>query len=177
MFLNQKQFTTLSVLILAAIGLSSCTPAFQMLPATAYPTWPSSTPYYSAPRDQALDTACRIAINLYFSYRQGDDPQAYRNLFTSKAQFRADGFTPPAHSRIILELMPASEEWLRDLPGTPIPPFAYGEGPNAYVYWVRFTGIDEQPSATSGYSPPDFMRITMIADGPNSCKITNLGKG
>jgi hypothetical protein len=137
----------------------------------------SPTAVYSAPQDKVLDAACRKTISLFFSYKQGDDAQSYRDLFTPSGQYRADGFTPPIESRIILELMPASQEWQRDFPGTPMPGAILPEAPDEYIYYVEFTARNDAPNATPAYFAPDFMRMTMAADGSYSCKIKNYGKG
>lgn len=167
----------------------SKTPTAQTLLPTAtatnnpLPAWPSPTPYYSAPRDEAMDTACRITINLFFGFKQGDDIEFYHSLFTKDAQYRADSVKPPLDASMILDLMPASEEWLQDFPGTPMPGTIFPEKPDEYIYYVKFTSINrEQPGiniTSQSFLPPDFMTITMIVD-PNaaiSCKIANYGKG
>lgn len=137
---------------------------------------PSSTPdYYSAPRDEALDTACRITINLFFNYK--GDAQSYRNLFTKDAQYLADGFKPSPDAAIILELMPATEEWIRDFPATPIPDIIIPGKSNEYIYYVKLTSLNDQTDDPSDYFPPTSMNVIMVADGPNSCKVANYGQG
>ncbi len=151
------------------------TPTWEPIP-TGSPLPPYATPtaFTSAPLDKTLDAACRKTINSFFSIRPGDDPQSYRDLFTPS---RFDNFPPPAEARTLSELMPASQEWLRDFPGTPVPGAIIPEGPNEYVYYVEFVYRHEAQDATPAYSSPDFMTVTMLADGPNSCKIDNYGKG
>jgi hypothetical protein len=164
-----------------SITIPSETPTVEELPPTAtvepLPTWPSPTPYYSAPRDEMLDTACRITINLFFRYKKGDSLQSYRDLFTPEAKYRADSIAPSADAGIILELMPASDEWLRDFPGTPMPGTIFPEKPNEYIYYVKFTSLNDQTDDPSDYFPPSSMKMIMVADGPNSCKIANYGNG
>ena len=137
---------------------------------------PVPTVFSSAPLDGLLDTTCCITINFFFSYKQGDDLQAFRNLFTPSSQYRADSYNPPAEALILLELMPASLEWQENFPGTPMPGAIIPEGPNEYTYYVKFTGHYE-PNVTPVYWYPDFMRMTMVGDGSGSCKIKNFGKG
>lgn len=146
---------------------------------TGSPLPPYKTPtlVYSAPQDKTLDTICRITINSFFSYKLGDDPVAYRDLFTPSSQNRADSYTPPQEGRILLELMPASQEWYRDFPGTLMPGAIIPEAPNEYIYYVEFTSKNAAPNATPAYFPADFITMTMVADGTNSCKIENYGKG
>lgn len=141
-------------------------------------TTPTSTVYSSAPQDESLDYACRETINFFFSYKQGDDLQTYRDLFTPSSQYLADSFSPPTESLILLELMPASQEWQRDFPGRSLPITMLPEGPNEYTYYVRFTGhygSNGTPAYT--YIFPDSWTMFMISDGPHSCKIKGYGKG
>ncbi len=173
----KKSVMILRVFVLASMVLSACTTA----PNSTTKIEP--TPYYSAPRDEALDTACRITINLFFGYKQGDDAQDYKSLFTKDAEYRADSITPALDSRMILDLMPASDEWVRDFPGTPMPGTILPTKPNEYIYYVKFTSINRQQPGkdltSQSFLPPDFMTITMVTD-PNSaisCKIANYGKG
>jgi hypothetical protein len=137
---------------------------------------PIPTVFSSAPLDGTLDATCRITINFFFSYKQGDDLQAFRNLFTPSSQDRADSYRPPAEALILLELMPASLEWQENFPGTPMPGAIIPTGPDEYIYYVEFTGHYE-PNVTPVSSYPDFMRMMMVADGSGSCKIENFGKG
>lgn len=182
-----------TIYCLLLLMLMSCTsqPSPTVLPqithtpiisATATPepsaTLPTFTPYYSAPRDEAIDTACRITINLFFRYKQGDDLQAYRDLFTPDAQYRADSIKPPPDARIILELMPASEQWLRDFPQTPMPGTIFPEKQYDFAYYVKFTAIDHEKSGVNvTYFPPSSINMMMAVNGPNSCKIANYGHG
>ena len=141
-------------------------------------TAPTATVYSSAPQDSDLDFYCRETINFFFSYKQGDDLQAFRNLFTPSSQNLADSFRPPVEALILLELMPASQEWQRDFPATPVPAVILPEGPNEYTYYVKFTG-HYGSNGTPSYSNifPDSITMYMIADGPYSCKIKGYGKG
>ena len=134
--------------------------------------------FSSAPQDDSLDYACRETINFFFSYKQGDDLQVYRDLFTPSSQYLADSFRPPAEALILLELMPASQEWQRDSPGRSLPITMLPEGPNEYTYYVRFTGhygSNGTPVYTNIF--PDSWTMFMISDGPYSCKIKGYGKG
>ena len=136
----------------------------------------TATSYRSAPDDGSLDTACRITIDLFFSYKQGFRIESYRSLFVPSSQYLADSVTPPAEALILLKLMPASEEWEQDFPGTPIPGAILPEQANEYVYYAEFT-YHYEPDTTPVFTFPDFMTLYMIADGPNSCKIKSYGKG
>jgi hypothetical protein len=141
---------------------------------------PSATPVAtvlnSAPDDGSLDAACRITIGLFFSYKQGFTLEAYRNLFTPASQYLADSVAPPAEARILLNLMPASQHWAQNFPGTPMPGAIMPGQPNEYVYYADFTYHYE--SDTTPISPvPDHMTLHMIADSQNNCKITSYGKG
>lgn len=139
---------------------------------------PESTliPYSSAPKDETLDLTCRITINFFFSFKNGFDIQAYRDLFIPSSQPAVDGITPPTESLTILALMPASEWWQENFPTTPMPGNLLPELPNEYIYYVEFSGHYETYE-TPFYAYPDFMTIIMVADGPYSCKIKSYGKG
>ncbi|HVM72219.1 MAG TPA: hypothetical protein VMT91_10695 [Anaerolineales bacterium] len=137
---------------------------------------PISTVFSSAPLDGTLDTNCRITINYFFGYRRGDDLQAFRKLFTPSSQGLALSYEPPMEALVLLELMPASQYWQENYPGTPMPGAIIPEGPNEYIYYVKYTGHYD-PNATPFFWYPDSMTMTMLADNSYSCKIENFGKG
>jgi hypothetical protein len=176
------------ILCLLVVSLVSCakqqpivsatsTPAFGLIP-TGSPLPPYATPtaYYSAPKDASLDMACRITIDLFFSYRQGFSAESYRNLFTPSSQHLADSVKPPAEAPILLKLEPASQWWQENFPDSLIPGDILPEEPNEYVYYVEFT-YHFDPSTTPVVTFPNGWTMHMIADGPNSCKIKGYGKG
>ncbi len=157
--------------------LVACNPARSAKDVTPIAA-PTSTAYSSAPQDASLDFACRETINFFLSYKQGDDHQAYRDLFTPSSQYLADAYVPPAEALILLELMPASQEWQRDFPGTPMPGSILPEGPNEYTYYIKVTGYyghNGIPAYTNTF--PDSMTMHMVVDDPYSCKIKSFGKG
>jgi hypothetical protein len=133
-------------------------------------------PYSSAPQDEILDETCRVTINFFFSFKKGFDIHPYRDLFVPSSQPPANSINPPLEALTILTLFPASEWWQRNFPATPIPPIFLPEGPNEYTYYVEFAG-HYGPYETPAYIYPDFMTMTMVADGRYSCKIKNHGKG
>lgn len=145
-------------------------------PTSTQTTVPTSTAFSSAPQNETLDANCRITINFFFGYKQGDDLQAFRNLFAPSSVGLADSYKPPVEALVLLELMPASQYWQENYPGTPMPGVFIPEGPNEYFYFVKFTGHYD-PNVTPAFWYPDSMAMTMIADGPYSCKIKSFGKG
>jgi len=171
-------------LLLLTISLAACGPA--QSPANAYiiptgtpiaPLGPQVTPtaYYSAPRDGSLDTACRITINLFFSYKKGFSAAAYRSLFVPASQGLAD-IQPPAEALTLLKLIPESQWWQQAAPGTPIPGTMLPDEPNEYFYYVEFTGHYE-PDTTPVFTYPDGMSMIMIGEGTSICRIKGYGKG
>jgi hypothetical protein len=140
------------------------------------PPYTTPTPYYSAPLDGSLDTACRITIDLFFSFKQGFSNEVYRELFVPSSMYLANNSTPPADARILLKLMPASQWWQENFPDKPIPGDLLPKSPNEYVYYTEFT-YHYEPSTTPVSTFPDGWILHMIADGPNRCKIKSYGKG
>ena len=140
------------------------------------PPYATKTPYDSAPEDGNLDTACRITIDLFFSYKQGFSNEAYRKLFIPASQYLAVNAAPPPEARILLKLEPASQWWQQNYPDQLIPGALLPEEPNEYIYHVEFT-THYEPSTTPVVPFPDGWTIHMISDGPNSCKIKSYGKG
>ena len=138
---------------------------------------PTSTFISSAPKDAVLDETCRMTINFFFSYKRGMDSKAFRNLFVTSSQYLADSYKPLTEARILLKLMPASQEWQQDFPGTPMPGAIIPEESDEYIYYVEFTGHYGPNETPVAYYYPDFWTIHMIAKGPDSCKIKSYGKG
>ena len=156
---------------------SPAAPTRQPIPTgSPLPPYSTPTPYYSAPVDGNLDTACRITIDMFFSYKQGFTNKTYRELFIPSSQYLADNVTPPAEARILLKLMPASQWWQENFPGKLIPGNLLPNQPNEYVYYVEFT-YHFDPSTTPVTTFPDGWTIHMIATGSDSCKIKSYGKG
>jgi hypothetical protein len=148
---------------------------------TTPPSSTSSSIYSSAPQDEVLDLDCRITINFFFSFKQGDSIDAYRNLFLSSSKHLADSRKPPLEALILLELMPASQWWQENYPATPMPNSIIPEKPDEYIYFAKFTGHYE-PNETPAHWYPDSMTFTMVAggssaDGTDSCKIKGYGHG
>jgi hypothetical protein len=178
------------------ISLTACsstipgTPSMLILSTQAETTIPTSrmvapttivlspTPYNSAPQDETLDLNCRITINSFFSFRKGFNVQDYRSLFVNQSLADAYALHPPTEPRTILLLMPASQWWAKNFPGTPIPAIFMPEEPDEYTYHVEYTGYYES-NETPTVAYPDFMTIFMVVnEGPsNACKIKNYGKG
>lgn len=185
----RNQFITIYsiIIIVTACGPMPTSPTSTNSP-TAIPTQfektistitPMPTPYNSAPEDPTLDQYCRETINFFFSFRNGFDVQAYRNLFTQSAQHLADAvaINPPLEARTILVLMPVSLWWQKNNPATPMPGMFLPEAPGEYIYYVEYTGhygSNETPVVTY----PDAITITLVQEGPSkACKIKNYGKG
>jgi len=149
---------------------------------TTLPSLPSLLPYatpttyYSAPLDGNLDYACRITIDLFFSYRQGFSSTSYRDLFVPSSQYLADGVKPPREALILLKLEPASQVWQQNYPGTPIPGTILPDQPDEYFYYVEYTWHYD-PDTTPVFTFPDAITMIMIATPPDSCKIKSYGKG
>ncbi len=178
-------------IILPILLLTACAPSTTAAPVTIVPTQTQSsviptgsplppyatpTPYYSTPLDGNLDTACRITIDLFFSFKQGFSIEAYRNLFIPSSQYLADNVTPPAEAPILLKLMPASQWWQENFPDKLIPGTILPTQPNEYFYYAEFT-YHYEPYTTPIFTFPDGMMMDMIANGPDSCKIKAYGKG
>ena len=158
-------------------SINGSTPGFQNTPSGTQSSEVVSTPVVdSAPQDATLDLACRITINLFFNYKQGDDPQAYRDLFVESSKNLADSTRPFVEARTILDIMPATQWWQENHEGTPIPGVLQPEGVNEYIYDVKYTGHYD-PGTTPYFAYPDSMTITVVADGPDVCKIKSYGKG
>jgi len=136
------------------------------------------TPYNSAPEDPKLDRNCRQTIKFFFSFKKGDDVQAYRNLFTQSAGSIADPPpNPPLEPATILVLMPVSQWWQKNYPATPIPGMFLPEESGEYIYYVKYTGHYE-PNETLMVTYPDAITMIMVQEGPSKvCKIKNYGKG
>ena len=170
------------------VSLAACTQAQKAIPTTIGPTlepvptgsplppYVTPTAYYSAPKDGSLDTACRITIDLFFSFKQGFSIKSYQDLFVPSSQYLADNVTPQAEAPILLKLMPASQWWQENFPDKPIPGDILPEEPNEYIYYVEFT-YHYNPSTTPVFTFPDGETMHMIAEGPNNCKIKGYGKG
>jgi hypothetical protein len=135
-----------------------------------------ATAYLSVPQDNTLDASCRITINFFFSYHQGDSLEAYRGLFVSASRDLADSRKPPTDAWTLLELSPASQWWQRNHPATPMPKTLLPDEPNEYFYFVKFTGHYEA-GTTPAYWFPDTLIFTMITEGSDTCKIKAYGKG
>ncbi|HEX9028294.1 MAG TPA: hypothetical protein VF823_03895 [Anaerolineales bacterium] len=160
----------------AAVPATSTPPAGLIPTGSPLPPYATPTPYDSAPTDGSLDTACRITIDLFFSFKQGFSNEAYRELFIPSSQYLADNITPPAEARILLKLMPASQWWQDNFPDKLIPGSLLPAEPNEYVYYAEFT-YHYDPSTTPVSTFPDGWTLHMVADGPNRCKIKSYGKG
>ena len=151
--------------------------AYTIPTGTPLPPYATPTAYYSAPLDGNLDYACRITINLFFSYKQGFSIEAYRSLFTPSSQYLADTIKPPKEASLfILKLEPASEMWQKNFPGTPIPGTILPDQADEYFYFVEYTGHYE-PDTNPIVTYPDHITMTMIATPTDSCKIEGYGKG
>lgn len=171
-------------LVMGYLGLllaAACGPTATIAPTptrTPYPTWPSPTPYYSAPRDGELDAACRITISFFFSYKKGFSIDEYRKLFASQSQYLADAITPPEEALTLLEVTPASEAWLRDFPGTPMPGTIFSAEPKEYFYYVKFTGHYEANETPSRPFPASMtMHMLAYKNGRVNCEIIGYGHG
>jgi hypothetical protein len=175
--------TTIANLCIAAL-FTACNPfffskiAFPKPSKTtgSYQIIPENTVYISIPQDENIDIACRITINFYFSYKQGFRLEEYRALFVPSSQYLAESRTPPSEALILLDLLPASQWWQETFPLTPIPGTLLPEEDNEYFYYAEYTGHYDS-NTTPFYSFPDHMIFTMIAEGSDSCKIKNYGKG
>ena len=179
-----KRFFVLGSMILLLAACNPTTPQVNSAPpntpaieAIESPTTvPTATVYNSAPQNETLDANCRITINFFLGYKRGDDLRAFRNLFAPSSRYLADSYRPPIEALVLLELMPASQYWQENYPGTPMPGVILPEGPDEYFYYVRFTGHYD-PEATPASWYPDSMVMIMLADSPYSCKIKGFGKG
>ena len=146
-------------------------------PLPSLPPYATPTTYYSAPLDGDLDYACRVTINLFFSYKQGYSPESYRSLFVPSSQYLADALKPPKEAALfILKLEPASQWWQEHLAATPFPATILPDQPGEYFYYVEYTGHYE-PDTNPVVAYPDAITMTMIATAPDSCKIKAYGKG
>lgn len=157
---------------------STLFPGFVVPTGTSLPPYAIPTAYFSAPRERATDLACRTAIQLFFLYRKDSgafDQGLYRELFVPSSQYLADTVQPSREAFTLLKLEPASQWWQENFSATPIPGTFLPESPNEYFYHVEYT-IHDQSAATS-VTGLDGMTMTMIVDGPSSCKIKKYGKG
>lgn len=146
-------------------------------PLPPLPPYATPTAYYSAPLDGDLDYACRVTINLFFSYKLGFSIESYRSLFVPSSQYLADAIKPPKEATIfLLKLEPASQWWQEHLTATPFPATILPDQPDEYFYYVEYTGHYE-PDTVPIVAYPDAITMTMIAVAPDSCKIMAYGKG
>jgi hypothetical protein len=150
---------------------SPITPTLVSIPPYATPT-----PYYSAPMDGSLDAACRITIDLFFSFKQGFSNEAYRDLFIPSSQYLADNVKPPTEAPVLLKSIPASQWWQENFPNKLIPGTILPTKSNEYFYHVEFT-CHYELYTTPIFTFPDGMTMDMIVTGPSSCKIKGYGKG
>jgi len=145
---------------------------------TSSPTVTLTPTIYSAPQDEILDETCRITIALFYRYKQGDDPEAFRDLFVPSSQYLADSYPVLTEVRLVLRVVPASQWWPEKHAGTPVPGALLPERPNEYTYIVESTTQHVDDAGTLTYSyPPSSQTMILVADGPYSCKIKGFGHG